>query len=94
MKNNTFRFSAYLIEEKDVFVAICSDVDVVSEGVTKSQAKKNLTQAVALYIETAIESNLPVVRPIPNDQNISILYPDQVVERFPLFIDCRIEAYA
>ena len=94
MKNNTFRFSAYLIKENDIFVAICSDVDVVSEGESKSRAKKNLAQAVALYIETAIESNLPVVRPIPNDQNINVLYPDRVLERFPLFIDCRIEAYA
>lgn len=94
MKNNTFRFSAYLIKEKDIFVAICADVDIASEGENKSQAKKNLAQAVALYIETAIESNLPVVRPIPNDQNINILYPDRVLERFPLFIDCTIEAYA
>lgn len=79
MKNNTFRFSAYLIKENDIFVAICSEVDVVSEGESKSRAKKNLAQAVALYIETAIESNLPVVRPIPNDQNINVLYPDRVL---------------
>jgi predicted RNase H-like HicB family nuclease len=94
MKTNTFRFSAYLIKEDNCYVAICADLDVVTEGSTRAQAKKNLAEAVVLYIETAIESNLPVLRPIPADIDIGLTHPEEVLERFPLYIDCKVEAYA
>ena len=72
MKTNTFRFSAYLIKENSCYVAICPDLDIVTEGTTKASAKANLAEAAALYIETAIESNLPVLRPIPAGEDISL----------------------
>ncbi len=94
MKANTFRFSAYLIKENSCYVAICAELDLVSEGTTKASAKANLVEAAALYVETAIESNLPVLRPIPADVDISLTHPEEVLERFPLYIDCKVEAYA
>ncbi|HNW61114.1 MAG TPA: hypothetical protein PKI62_15670 [bacterium] len=94
MKSNTFRFSAYIIKENGVYVAICPDLDIVTEGATKALAKANLAEAAALYIESAIESNLPVLRPIPADLDVSLNHPEEVLERFPLHIDCKVEAYA
>ncbi|HNS74395.1 MAG TPA: hypothetical protein PKI81_13365 [bacterium] len=79
MKTNTFRFSAYLIKENSCYVAICPDLDIVTEGTTKASAKANLAEAAALYIETAIESNLPVLRPIPAGEDISLTHPEEVL---------------
>ena len=33
------------------FVALCPEVDVVSQGYTKEEAPKNLKEAVELYLE-------------------------------------------
>lgn len=94
MKSNTFRFSAFLINEEGIYVAVCPDLDVVSEGITKDEAKDNLLEAVVLYIETAIESNLPVLRPVPADCDPRITKPETITEYFPVHIDCRVKAYA
>ncbi|NIA29101.1 MAG: hypothetical protein GWP06_04205 [Actinobacteria bacterium] len=94
MKNNTFTFVAYITKEKEGFTALCRDVDVASEGLTLQEAKENLTEAVSLYVESAIENNLPIIRPVPQESDILQRDPGAVVEAFHVKIDLEVHAYA
>ncbi|HHS12536.1 MAG TPA: type II toxin-antitoxin system HicB family antitoxin [bacterium] len=94
MDKSFFIFSGYLIREENGYTAFCPDVDIASEGLTESEAKKNLMEAVSLYVESAIESNLPVVRPVPNEENPVNLEPDKIQERFTIKVNMDISVYA
>ena len=45
--------TAIIERERDGYVALCPEVDVVSEGDTVSEARHNLEEALALFFETA-----------------------------------------
>ncbi|HEV8436619.1 MAG TPA: type II toxin-antitoxin system HicB family antitoxin [Methylomirabilota bacterium] len=47
------RFTAVLEKSGDVYVALCPEVDVASQGGTLEEAIANLKQAVALFLESA-----------------------------------------
>jgi hypothetical protein len=49
-------------------------------------------EAVTLYLETALENNLPWLRPIPWNEDPRITAPETVVITFPLKV--RAEVYA
>jgi len=51
-------FSAVIEREDDLFVALCPELDIASQGVTIEQAKANLTEAVELFMETADASEI------------------------------------
>jgi predicted RNase H-like HicB family nuclease len=93
MEENTFTFTGHILKEQDGFTGICPDVDVATEGLSLQEAKDNLLEAVSLYVESAIESNLPVIRPIPKEddptQNL-----DLIIESFRLKVDLKVSAYA
>ena len=59
----TRRLTAIIEREGDGYVALCPEVDVVSQGDTVSEARGNLEEALALFFETAsaeeIEGRLP-----------------------------------
>ena len=59
-----FVFTGSVIKEIEVYSSLCIELDVASQGDTKEEAKQNLLEAVTLYLETAIESNLPLIRPV------------------------------
>lgn len=42
-----------LEKEADIWVASCVPLDIVSQGATESEATKNLSEAISLFIETA-----------------------------------------
>ena len=65
MKNDKLVFSNAIFKEDKGYSSLCLDLDVASQGRTVSEAKKNLLEAIDLYLETAIESNLPYLRPVP-----------------------------
>ena len=44
-------FTAIIRKDQDYYVALCPEVDVVSQGKTVEKALKNLKEAVELYIE-------------------------------------------
>ena len=47
----------YLIEkDDDLYSAICLELNVASQGVTIDEAKKNLQEAVELYLEDVYET--------------------------------------
>ncbi len=55
-------FTAILHKEDDMYVALCPELDIASQGKSIEEAKKNLEEAVELFFETAspteIESRL------------------------------------
>lgn len=50
------KFTAIIKKGKKQFVALCPEIDVVSQGLTIDDALKNLKEACELYIE---EMGLP-----------------------------------
>ena len=64
MDKPAFVFTGTVISEKEGYSSLCIELDVASQGDTKEEVKQNLLEAVTLYLETAIESNLPLIRPV------------------------------
>jgi len=56
MENRTF--TAWLHKEDGQWVALCSELDVASQGHTIEEAKQNLREAVELFLETAGEEEI------------------------------------
>ena len=50
-------FHALIEKENGSYSALCLEIDVASQGKTIQQAKKNLREAVELYLEDVIEVN-------------------------------------
>ena len=49
----TSRYTAILEKEGDLYVALCPELDIVSQGVTVEEATANLKEAVELFLESA-----------------------------------------
>ena len=47
------QFAAIVEREGDGYVALCPEVDVASQGRTVAEARRNLEEALALFLETA-----------------------------------------
>lgn len=45
--------TATILREDNGFVAICSELDIASQGETVEEARANLREAVELFFETA-----------------------------------------
>jgi predicted RNase H-like HicB family nuclease len=46
-------YTAILEKESDLFVALCPELDIASQGVTVEEATANLKEAVELFLECA-----------------------------------------
>jgi predicted RNase H-like HicB family nuclease len=51
-------YTAIIEREDDIYVALCPELDIASQGATVEEAKGNLTEAVELFLETADESEI------------------------------------
>jgi predicted RNase H-like HicB family nuclease len=51
-------FTALVEREGDGYVARCPEFDVASQGNTVEEAKRNLAEAVSLFLETADPSEI------------------------------------
>jgi len=49
----THSYTAILEKEGDMFVALCPELDVASQGATVEEATANLKEAVELFLECA-----------------------------------------
>jgi predicted RNase H-like HicB family nuclease len=49
----TRKLTAIIEKEGDGYVALCPEVDVVSQGATIDEARKNIKEALELFFETA-----------------------------------------
>jgi predicted RNase H-like HicB family nuclease len=53
MVENAKRVGSPVEREGDVYVALCPELDIASQGGTIEEATANLREAVALFLETA-----------------------------------------
>jgi len=53
-----YTFTALIEQEDDMYVALCPELDVASQGNTIEKAKTNLMEAVELFLETASKSEI------------------------------------
>ena len=51
-------FTALIEKEDDMYVSLCPEVDIASQGKTIEEAKSNLKEAVELFLEFASASEL------------------------------------
>jgi predicted RNase H-like HicB family nuclease len=49
----TQRFTAIIEREDDIYVALCPELDIASQGDSVSEARDNLREAIELFLETA-----------------------------------------
>jgi len=52
------RLTAWIHKEDDLYVALCPELDIASQGQTVEEAKANLKEAVELFFETADPSEV------------------------------------
>lgn len=93
-KERQFEFTAAIFKEGRVYVSLCLDLDVASQGRTLREAKTKLAEAVSLYLEGCFENNLPYLRPVPRQEDPRFTLSRDFVETFPLKIDFRVRAVA
>ena len=93
-KRSDLIFSSVLVKQPKGFTALCLDLDVASEGETSARAKRALRDAVELYLDSAIESNIPYLRPVPKEEDPRQTSPDAIVEHFDLNVDLRVQVHA
>lgn len=77
-------FTGAIFKEKNIFVSLCLEVDVASQGRTKREAKRMLGEAVSLYIESCMENNAPNLRPVPPEEDPRRHPAENLVETLPL----------
>mgnify|MGYP000207690391 CR=1 FL=1 len=54
-----YTFSAIIEHEKDWYVAHCPELDIASQGKTVEEARKNLHEAVELFLKNADPAEIP-----------------------------------
>ena len=94
MEKPIFVFTGIVIKENEGYSSLCLELDVASQGETIEEANLNLMEAVTLYLETAIESNLPLIRPVLERENLINTRPNDVMKIFKMNIDFQVRAYA
>lgn len=86
-------FESVITKEDDIYCSLCIDLNVASEGETIQESKNNLIEAVSDYIEIAIENNLPIIRKVQDEDNPLISTPNNILEKFYIKSDLKIETY-
>mgnify|MGYP001611149333 CR=1 FL=1 len=56
--SSTREFTAVIEREGDVYVALCPELDIASQGATAEEARTNLVEALELFFETASPEEL------------------------------------
>lgn len=54
----TKQFTAIIEKEGNLYVSLCPELDIASQGTTVEEAKANLTEALELFFETASPSEI------------------------------------
>ncbi len=54
----TRKFTAIIEREGDGYDALCPELDIASEGNNVEEARRNLSEAVELFFETASETEV------------------------------------
>ena len=51
-------FTAIIEKEENMYVALCPELDIASQGKTVEQARDNLREAIQLFLETASQAEV------------------------------------
>ncbi len=94
MRENDLTFTGVVMQDENAYASLCLELDVASQGATVAAAKSALAEATALYLETAIENNLPYLRPVPREDDPRFVTPSEIIETFPLRVNIAVRAYA
>lgn len=94
MRENDLILTGVVMQDENLFSSLCLELDVASQGETVVDAKNGLAEAAALYIETAIENNLPYLRAVPREDDPRFVTPSEIIETFPLRVNIAVRAYA
>jgi len=73
--NKLLSFTAIIEREGKWYVSLCPEFDIASQGKTIEEAKKNLKQAVQLFLETASKKEIN-----------SRLHDDVLITRFNIAV--------
>ena len=57
MKRTT-QFTAVIEREGDIFVSLCPQLDIASQGLSIEEAKSNLQEAIELFFESASQTEI------------------------------------
>jgi len=52
------QFAAVIQREGNMYVALCPELDIASQGETVEEARKNLKEAIQLFFETASQQEI------------------------------------
>ncbi len=52
------QFTGIIEREGDGYVALCPELDIASQGITVEEARRNLIEAIELFLETADPSEV------------------------------------
>jgi predicted RNase H-like HicB family nuclease len=60
-----YKLSAIIEQEEGLYVALCPELDIASQGESLEKALANLKEALQLYLETADSSELNLPKQPP-----------------------------
>lgn len=89
-----FVFTGIIWQEESNFSALCPELDVVSQGKTSAEVRRNLLEAAALHLEGSFEDGLPYLRPVPSEEDPRNSLPAEALETFKFKVDVAVNAYA
>jgi predicted RNase H-like HicB family nuclease len=89
-----FVFTGILWKEGKEFNALCPELDVVTQGKTEAEARKELLEAASLHLEGSFEDGLPYLRPVPPSEDPRNSLPAEALEVFKFKVDVAVKAHA
>ncbi len=67
--NRKIELTAVLEKEDNMYISLCPELDIASQGDTPDEAKSNLIEALVLFYEMASESE--IAKRLQNDPQIT-----------------------
>ena len=67
--NRRIELIAVIEKEDDMYISLCPELDIASQGETPDEAKSNLVEAIELFYETASETE--ITKRLHNELQIS-----------------------
>ncbi|NOT38221.1 MAG: type II toxin-antitoxin system HicB family antitoxin [Saprospiraceae bacterium] len=67
--NRRIELTAVIEKEDNMYISLCPELDIASQGETQDEAKLNLVEAIELFYESASESEIS--KRLQNDLQIT-----------------------
>ncbi len=80
------QFTAIIEKEADLYVSLCPELDIASQGETVEEAKANLTEALELFFETASSTESEAAIEVLSEQTLFSL-TDEEWDNFCLVLE-------